>query len=286
MLKTASILGSGIMGCDLALLFARHGWQTVVWHRSDAEIARTRWQHRITEYISRGILAPDEEEPLVQRTGFTVSLQRAASADWILETVAEVAAIKRDLLVSLNHHRLPDSILASNTSSVDLESLSSGLRESDSFLGVHFFNPVLRMSLVEVAPVKRTAPASVQRVEQWLVAMGKEPVRVQAQAGLVVNRLMAGFVVQAFNLWEEGVASPADIDRLSAGVLGHPLGPLALADFIGLDVLEAILGNLSEALSDPTLSPPKSLKRLVQQKRLGRKTGVGVFEYPRKSDPQ
>ena len=278
--RTIFILGSGIMGCDLALLFARHGWQVVVWHRTDAGVAQQRWESRVDGYTKRGILSPGEQQELRQSTSFTSSFQQASSSDWILETIAEADSLKRDLLVALDSYRRADSILASNTSSIDLESLAACLKGTESFLGVHFFNPVLRMPLVEVAPVRNTALPCLQKVDHWLTSMGMEPIRVQARAGLVVNRLMAGLIVQAFRLWDEGVAAPADIDRLGAGVLGHPLGPFALADFIGLDVVEAILTNLSASLPDTALTPPDSLKDLVRQNWLGRKTGRGVFEYP------
>jgi 3-hydroxybutyryl-CoA dehydrogenase len=230
-------------------------------------------------YLERGILSAEECVRRKDLTQYTSMLQRASEADLILETVAEDFSVKRDILSAVDACRKKQSILASNSSSLDLETLSDCLQNSTSFLGVHFFNPALRILMVEVAPTGHTSSDCLHETEEWIKCVGKEPICVRPRAGLVVNRLMAGYIVQAFRLWSEGVAKPADIDRLSAGVLGHPIGPLALADLIGLDVVQAILENLSISFPDSGLSPPDLLQELVRRNHLGRKTGQGVFTY-------
>lgn len=278
--EAVAILGSGTMGCDLSILFARHGYSVRLWHRVSAQKAAVVLGRRIDDYVTRGILSRDESERIRASTEFTDSTEQAARSSWIIETVTEDLGVKRDLLATMDRLRAVDSVLMSNTSSLPLERLAHGMGHVASFVGVHFFNPALRIRVVEVAPVAGTSAEIVPQIDRWLMSIGMEPVRVGGRPGMVVNRLMAGLVAQAFRLWEEGVGSPADIDRLAVGALGHPIGPLALADLVGLDVMLRILTTLSSELPDESLRPPQSLSRLVAHGRLGRKTGHGVFPHP------
>lgn len=281
-MESVAILGSGVMGCDLAILCARHGFAVRLWHRSDSDVAAQRWHRRVASYLVRGILTDEEARQAETLTEFTTSIERATDTPWILESVVEDMSIKCELLAWADRVRATGSVLMSNTSSLPLDKIENSLGRSDSFLGVHFFNPALKIHVVEVACVLRTEMSCVLHAEEWLRRIGKDPVRVRARPGFVVNRLMAGLIQQAFRLWEDGVASAGDIDRLAVGALGHPIGPLALADLVGLDVINAILTSLSRDIPDSALNPPRALQALIAEGKLGRKTGTGVHAYPQK----
>lgn len=274
------ILGSGTMGCDLAILCARAGRSVLLWHRADAQKAMTRFDERVSRYIQRGILSVEEGSRVRRLTSGTARLEESQSAAWIIESVVEVAQIKGELLGAVDRIRCPDSILVSNTSSLSLAEIAKPMTHRESFAGVHFFNPALKIPVVELATLSGTDPLCMTRLEGWLKELGKEPIRVKEGTGFVVNRLMIGLMHQAFLLWEEGESSAADIDRLAVGALGHPIGPLALADLVGLDVIFSIFENLATGIPDPRLSPPKSLRALVEQAKFGRKTGEGIYKYP------
>ncbi len=280
MRETIAILGSGTMGCDVALLGARYGYEVCVWHRMDAGIAEQRWNRRLRSYVTREILTEEEAERAKRATKFTAAIDVAARARWIVESMVEDLEVKREWLAKIDQHRGPDSVLMSNTSCLPLDRMADVLRHPESFAGVHFFNPALRIRMVEVASAKKTEAGCLARIQEWVRSLGRTPVLVKATPGFVVNRLMAGLMAQAFRLWEGGTASAADIDRLACEVLGHPIGPLALGDLIGLDITEKILDRLSEDIPDPALRPCATLRSLVAAGHLGRKTGRGVHEYP------
>ncbi len=283
MRETVAILGSGTMGCDVALLCARAGYEVCVWHRKDAGVAEARWTRRVASYVQREILTAAEAERMKLATHFTEELSVAAHARWIVESIAEDLGMKREWLARIDRLCAPDTILMSNTSCLPLDRLADDLTRPNWFAGVHFFNPALKIRLVEVAGATQTEAECLARIHQWVTSLGRSPVRVKATPGFVVNRLMAGLMAQAFRLLEAGTATAADIDRLACEVLGHPIGPLALGDLIGLDIAEAILARLSDDIPDPALRPCETLRSLVAAGHLGRKTGRGVHSYPGQS---
>ena len=213
-------------------------------------------------------------------TSFTDEIDVAAQARWIVESIAENLEDKSNWLAKIDRNCGPDAILMSNTSCLPLDRIADALIRPEWFAGVHFFNPALKIRLVEVAGATKTGDDCLARIQHWVNSLDRSPVMVKATPGFVVNRLMAGLMAQAFRLLEAGTATAADIDRLACEVLGHPIGPLALGDLIGLDIAEKILARLSEDIPDPALRPCETLRSLVAAGHLGRKTGRGVHSYP------
>ncbi len=274
------VLGAGIMGADLALLCARQGCVTRVWHRQDAGRAQAQVERRLARYVQREIVSGDEARQIAPRLRFTANLADCAAADLVLESVIEDPRVKQAWLLAADRVRRQDSLLATNTSSLSITSLAAGLEHPATFGGLHFFNPALKMALVEVVRHPGTSAAAVAGLQDWARRLGKEPVVTADQPGFIVNRLLLPQLNLAARLAREGLASREDIDKALVLGLNHPAGPLALADRIGLDTVVRILEQLVAQTGDPMYQPDPLLRELVAQGRMGRKAGRGFYDYP------
>jgi 3-hydroxybutyryl-CoA dehydrogenase len=277
--ERVGVLGGGRMGAGVAHAFLLAGAEVVVVERSAelAAAARSRIHHNMAESARRGTLhhqAKDLQAQLVIDT----DVDAFAGCDLVIEAVPEDLALKLDALRRVEDAIEPGTPLATNTSSISIDTLAEELARPDAFLGLHFFNPVPSSQLIEVVVGERTDSALVERASGWVTALGKTPIVVRNSPGFASSRLGALLAVEAIRMLEDGVASADDIDN--AMVLGyrHPIGPLRLTDMVGLDVRLGIVEYLHAELGD-RYEPPALLRRLVAEGKLGRKTGEGFFVW-------
>ena len=278
-IKTVAILGAGSMGVDLALLSALHGFHVVLWHRKNHQIAYDRLINRLEKYIDKEILTPIERQFAIDRITTSSELYDLSNTDLIIETIVEDLTEKSILLNRVSQVVSDTCIIVSNTSSLSIEDLANHTRRPEHFAGLHFFNPTLKMELVEIVACSKTSPKTITTLRRVATRMKKTAVTVKDSPGFIVNRLMTCQMREAILLLEQGVASPEDIDLAVKLGLAHPIGPLALADLIGLDVMMSIFKSLHKGTGSPSYKPPQKLMELVSNGWLGRKTGKGFFTY-------
>ncbi len=275
------VVGAGFMGSGIAESAAAGGKHAVVYEPEEAPLERSRQNLRasVSRAVSRGKLTSNDADELIDRVLFTTRLEDLRGADAVIEAVVEDARVKRELFAVLDE-RLPDAqFLASNTSSIPIAELAAATRRPDRVLGLHFFSPVPVMKLVEVVVALDTADPVAVTAEQFAREIGKQPIRTKDRSGFIVNMLLVPYLMAAVRMYEEGFASREDIDEGMKLGCGHPMGPLTLCDFIGLDVLYAVCDSLYEEFKQPGYAPPPLLKRMVVAGHHGRKTGRGFYEY-------
>ena len=264
------------MGCGIAHVFALHGHPV---HLVDlSPVALERALVSIRRNLDRqGVAHP--EEVLSRIVSFSEVQEAVAHADLVIEAVPEDMALKRTVFSGLDAAAPAHAVLASNTSSISIASLASATTRPGQVIGMHFFNPVPVMKLVEVVRGPATSEATFERVFNLARDLGKEPVEVRDAPGFVSNRILMPMINEACRCVMEGVASPESVDKVMTLGMRHPMGPLALADFIGLDVCLSIMEVLYEGLVDERYRPCSLLREMVDADRLGRKSGRGFYDY-------
>ncbi len=281
-MKRVAVLGAGTMGTGIAHVFAQHGYE-VAW----IEVDKSRWEkslatlsQNVDRQIKKGILTPEAKEALLKRLTFYADISEVPeSVELVVEAIPEDVELKLKVWRSIGERVGPDTILATNTSSISITRLAAAVPGPSRFIGMHFMNPVPVMRLVEVIRAYQTDEATTQKVIQIARALDKEPVVVQDYPGFISNRVLMPMINEAiYALWQ-GVATREAIDSIMKLGMNHPMGPLELADFIGLDVCLAILRVLHEGFGDPKYAPCPLLVNMVQAGYLGRKTGRGFYEY-------
>jgi 3-hydroxybutyryl-CoA dehydrogenase len=275
------VVGAGFMGSGIAEAAARGGFRVVV-HEPDAaplKRSRERVDASVARAVSGGKLAEEDAGALVDRITWTSSIDEVAPARVVVEAVFEDPAVKGPLFQRLDDMLDDGAVLASNTSSIPIAQIASWTRRPERVLGMHFFSPVPVMKLVEIVVGLDTAPETVEQAESFAKAIGKHPIRTKDRSGFIVNMLLVPYLMAAVRMYEEGFASREDIDAGMQLGARHPMGPLTLCDFIGLDVLYAVCDSLYEEFKRPEYAPPPLLKRMVVSGHHGRKTGRGFYEY-------
>jgi len=278
-------VGGGLMGSGIAEVCARSGVDVTVVEADDERSERSRGA--ITKSLDRGMrsgkVSEQDRDAAMDRLAFTSELEDVAGADAVIEAIVEDEAAKRELFKRLDEV-LPDAqFLASNTSSVPIMKLGAETSQPHRVLGLHFFNPVPVLPLVEIVTSIMTTPDTVDRARRFAEdTLGKQCIDSQDRAGFVVNALLIPYLLSAVRMYESGFASKEDID--SGMVLGcaHPMGPLALSDLIGLDTLLAVSESLYEEFRDPGSVAPAVLNRMVEAGLLGRKSGRGFYDYTKR----
>lgn len=278
-IQKVSVLGSGTMGIDIALLFAQHGFGLVLWHRACADTARQRLVGRLNRYVEKEVFSAETAERLYNAIQVTDSDECTAAADLIVESVVEDATTKKAVLTHFDKLMRRGSILVTNTSSFSIDRLAQDLSKKSEFAGLHFFNPATKMELVEIVAGKNTSVETVEALRGLAERLGKTAVSVKDISGFIVNRLLMIQINSAIRLLEAGAATAEDIDQAIVAGLGHKKGPLSLADFIGLDVVHDILTSIYEATNDSSYKPPALLIQMVGRQQLGRKSSSGFFRY-------
>lgn len=280
------VCGAGLMGHGIAQVFAAAGRTVALYEpeRARAEAGRERIAGNLERAVTKGRLAADARDAQLARIRVAASLAAAATGVALaVEAVFEDEAVKRALLAELDRLAPPDAILASNTSSISITRLASavGPARRPRVVGMHFFSPVPLMPLVELTRGAETDDATEAAVRALAAELGKQIVVSRDRPGFIVNRILMPYLAEAMRACEEGLATREDIDTGARLGLSHPMGPLELADFIGLDVCLQIMAVLHEGFGQPHLAPPPILRQLVDAGHLGQKTGRGFYHYPR-----
>ena len=276
-----AVIGAGTMGNGIAQVFGQGGHAVVLSDIDAAALERARAQidRSLGKLAEKGRIAAADRTAALSRIEFTRDLADVTAADLVVEAVVEKLEVKRELFAELDRITKPATILASNTSSISITRLGAATRRPDKVIGMHFMNPVPLMALVEVIRGQATSEETTRTVMDLARALGKTPVEVNDFPGFVSNRVLMPMINEAIFAVYEGVAKPEAIDEVMKLGMNHPMGPLTLADFIGLDVCLNILEVLHDGLGDPKYRPCPLLKRMVDAGWLGRKSGRGFYTY-------
>jgi 3-hydroxybutyryl-CoA dehydrogenase len=281
MIKTVGVVGAGTMGNGIAQVFAQSGFAVRLVDVAQPMIDRARKtiEKSLAKLVEKNRLTAGDRDATLGRLSTTTSLDDLRESDYVVEAIVEDAAAKRALFTALDTLTKPEVILASNTSSISITLLGASTQRPDKVLGMHFMNPVPLMSLVEMIRGQATSAESMKVASDLCVKLGKTPVEAADYPGFIANRILMPMINEAIFAVMEGVGTPEAIDAVMKGGMNHPMGPLTLADFIGLDVCLAILNVLHEGLGDPKYRPCPLLRRMVASGQLGRKSGQGFYKY-------
>jgi 3-hydroxybutyryl-CoA dehydrogenase len=277
------IVGCGLMGSGIAEVCARAGFEVVVVENSAPAVAagRERMERSLSRAEAKGKLGPDSAADVLGRVRLDVDLDALGDRDLVIEAIAEDETLKIELFRRLDKIvASPDAVLASNTSSIPIMKLAVATGRPEQVLGIHFFNPVPVLALVELVPSLLTGEDCVARARRFVEeSLGKSAILCQDRAGFVVNALLIPFILSAIRMFESGFATAEDIDRGLVLGAAHPQGPLALADLIGLDTTKAVAESLYQEFKEQLYAPPPLLARMVDAGLLGRKAGRGFYTY-------
>ncbi|MEQ6900517.1 3-hydroxybutyryl-CoA dehydrogenase [Nocardioides sp. YIM 152588] len=280
-LVKVGVVGGGLMGSGIAEVCARSGRDVIVAEATEeaADAARARIQKSLKRAADRGKL--DDPDGVLARIRFVADLEQLADRDLVVEAIVENEQAKTELFARLDAIVIsPEAILASNTSSIPIMKLAVATSRPQQVMGIHFFNPVPVLSLVELVPSLMTSEETTEAARSFVeTGLGKKAIDCQDRAGFVVNALLIPFILSAIRMYESGFASAEDIDEGLVRGAAHPQGPLALADLIGLDTTKAVAESLYEEFKEPLYAPPPLLARMVEAGLLGRKTGRGFYTY-------
>jgi 3-hydroxybutyryl-CoA dehydrogenase len=281
-MTAVGVIGSGIMGAGIAEVAARNGCDVLV-REVTTELAaagRDRIAASLERAVSRGKLPAGDRDATLARIRTTTELADLADRDLVIEAITEHEPTKTALYRELGGIVRPDCVLASNTSSIPISRLAAVTAGPERVLGMHFFNPVVVLPLVELVPSLLTAQSTVDTARAFAEdRLGKKTVLCKDRAGFVVNALLVPYLLAAIRMVEAGVATAGDVDTAMVGGANHPMGPLALADLIGLDTCAAVAVSMYEEFKEPLYAAPPLLLRMVEAGLLGRKTGQGFFPY-------
>ena len=283
-MKKIVVIGGGTMGLDIAQVFAKKDFDVVVRDINDDIIkaSEARLNKGLDKLVSKGKMDEAGKKAITDKMTFTTDLNAAADADLVVEAAVEKLEIKKSIFADLDKICKPETILATNTSSISITAIAAATQRPDKFIGMHFFNPATVMKLVEVIRGAKTSDETYKTIHDLSVEIGKEPVEVHEAPGFVVNKILIPMINEAADLLYTGVASAEGIDTAMKLGANHPMGPLALGDLIGLDVCQAIMDTLYSETGDSKYRCSLLIRKMVRAGQLGRKTGVGFFDYSKK----
>jgi 3-hydroxybutyryl-CoA dehydrogenase len=280
-IRTVGVLGCGLMGSGIAQVTAAAGYQTIVRevndHFLDKGLARIR--KFLDDGVAKGKVAGEARDTTWSHLSGTTSFDALKDCDLIVEAIVESLDDKRQTYAALEPLVKPSTIFVSNTSSLCITELAAATRRPDRFAGLHFFNPVPIMKLVEVIRALTTSDDTYQAVFAFAQSLGKEPITAPDRPGFIVNRLLVPYLLDAIRAYEHGLGTLEDIDKGMKLGCGYPMGPFTLLDFVGLDTTYYIANIMFEEFREPAYAPPPLLKRMVLAGRMGRKSGQGFFSY-------
>lgn len=280
-IETVGVAGCGLMGSGIAEIAAKAGCGVVVREVDDAalEAGRARVEKSLARAVAKNKLGEAEKDAALARTTFTTELAGLAGCDLVVEAIVESLDAKNALFAELDEACGPKTIFASNTSSLPITDMAAATSRADRFVGLHFFNPVPVMKLVEVVRTIATSPETFDAAFAFAEKVGKAPVAARDNSGFVVNLLLVPYMLDAIRQLERGMASMEDIDKAMTLGCGYPMGPFTLCDFVGIDTLHRIAEIMFDEYREERYAPPPLLKRLVAMGRFGRKTGAGFYDW-------
>jgi 3-hydroxybutyryl-CoA dehydrogenase len=281
--QTVAVVGAGQMGSGIAQVCAQAGYQVVLRDVEQRFVDRglQTIQKSLRKFVEKGKLAASDRDTILSRIRPTVKLEDCYGADLVIEAIIEQPQAKKELFRALDAALAPHAIIASNTSSIPITEMAASTTRPDRFIGMHFMNPVPIMQLIEVIRGLETSDATTASIVEMSRKLGKTAIEVADYPGFATNRILLPFINEAFYAVMEGVATPEAIDQCAKLGLNHPMGPLELADFVGLDTCLYVLEVMHDGFKDPKFRPCPLLRKYVQAGRLGRKVGRGVYDYPK-----
>lgn len=280
-MQTVGVLGCGLMGSGIAQVCAQTGHRTIV--REVDQMLVDKGLGRIERFLNAGVerkkVSPEERDKTLANLSGTIDVAPLADADIVIEAIVEDLDAKREMFAALDGVVRDDALFASNTSSLSITEMASATTRPDRFVGLHFFSPVPVMKLVEVVRGLATNDETYARTLEFAKTLGKQPITAPDRPGFIVNRLLIPYLLDAIRAYESGLGSIEDIDAGMSLGCGHPMGPLTLLDFIGLDTTYYIANIMYDEFRDPAYAAPPLLKRMVTAGRLGQKSGHGFYTY-------
>ena len=280
-IRTVGVVGCGLMGSGIVQVSAQAGFPTVVVEANQALLDRglAAIGKTLDGLVAKAKLEAKERDVMLGRITGTTRLDDLGACDLVVEAITENQPLKNETFAKLDQICPPHALLASNTSSCNITQMAAATKRPGQVLGLHFFNPVPLMKLVEVVRTILTAEDAFKMAWEWIQAIGKTPVTVKDSTGFIVNRLLIPYLLEAIRVYESGLATLEDIDRAMQLGCGHPMGPFALLDLVGLDTAMYVAEVMFDEFREARYAPPPLLKRMVAAGRLGRKSGRGFYEY-------
>ena len=282
-IQRVGVIGCGLMGSGIVQVTAQAGFDTVVIEASDELLKRGlgRVRQTLDGLVEKGKLEAKAKDAMLARISGAVGLEHLKACDLVVEAMTESQQLKNETFAKLDAICPPPAILATNTSSCNVTALAAATKHPARVLGLHFFNPVPLMKLVEVARTLLTDDATLKTATEWVTAVGKVPVQTKDATAFIVNRLLVPYLLDAIRVYEGGLASLEDIDQAMKLGCGYPMGPFTLLDLVGLDTTMYVAEVMFEEFREARYAPPPLLKRMVMAGHLGRKTGRGFYTYGR-----
>jgi 3-hydroxybutyryl-CoA dehydrogenase len=283
-IKNVGVIGCGLMGSGIVQVAAQSGFQVLFVEASDELVKRglERLRQTLDGLVAKGKLEAKTKDETLGRIAGTTRLEDLKGSDLVVEAMTENQALKNETFAKLDRVCAPHALLATNTSSCNVTAMAAATKRPGQVVGLHFFNPVPLMKLVEVVRTLLTDEAAARQVTEWVRAVGKVPVQAKDATAFIVNRLLVPYLLDAIRVYEGGLASLEDIDQAMKLGCGYPMGPFTLLDLVGLDTTLYVAEVMFEEFREPRYAPPPLLKRMVMAGHLGRKTGKGFYTYDAK----
>ena len=280
-IQTVGVIGCGLMGSGIAQVSAQAGFPTIVIEADQQLLDRglAGIKASLDALVAKAKINQKARDDAVARLTGSTRLEELKGCDLVIEAITENQALKNETFARLDAICPPHTLLASNTSSCNVTAMAAATKRPGQVLGLHFFNPVPLMKLVEVVQTILTGDATVKTAYDWVQAIGKTPVKTRDSTGFIVNRLLVPYLLDAIRLYESGLASLEDLDTAMRLGCGHPMGPFTLLDLVGLDTTMYVAEVMFDEFREPRYAPPPLLKRMVMAGRLGRKSGRGFYDY-------
>jgi 3-hydroxybutyryl-CoA dehydrogenase len=279
-IKTVGIIGGGFMGAGIAETAALAGVSVVIRELAEyRDASRQRIEVSLGRAVKRGKIDAAQRDAALALVTMTSELDDLAGSDLVIEAVPEIVELKTTIMRALDTILDDDTIIGSNTSAIPIAQLAGEVRNPSRVVGLHFFSPVPVMALVEIVRALDTSDETVETMRAFVTDIGKQSIETKDRSGFIVNFLLIPYLMAAVRMYEEGFASREDIDQGMKLGAGHPMGPLALCDFIGLDVLHAVCNSLFEEFKRAEYAPPPLMRRMIAAGRLGKKSGRGFYDY-------
>ncbi|MBI2154665.1 MAG: 3-hydroxybutyryl-CoA dehydrogenase [Candidatus Rokubacteria bacterium] len=283
-IKTVGVIGCGLMGSGITQVSAQAGFPTVVVEANQALLDKglDGLRKTLDGLVAKAKLEAKDRDAILGRVTGSTRLEDLKACDLVVEAITENQPLKNETFARLDQLCPPHAVLASNTSSCNITAMAAATKRPAQVLGLHFFNPVPLMKLVEVVRTILTDEGSVKTAREWVQAIGKVPVDVKDATGFIVNRLLVPYLLEAIRIYESGLASLEDIDQAMKLGCGYPMGPFTLLDLVGLDTAMYVAEVMFEEFREARYAPPPLLKRMVMAGHLGRKTGRGFYDYSKR----